>query len=127
MIMKRLAIPLLLAFLLILVGCSSSTESDPAQAVEKYLQAKIKGDEKAMRPLLCARMEADLEREVQSFSSVSDVKIQDMACKRDGNTDVVRCTGKIVATYGTENNEFPLGAYNVVKEDGEWKWCGEAG
>jgi hypothetical protein len=22
---------------------------------------------------------------------------------------------------------FPLETYSVVQEDGEWKWCGEAG
>ena len=49
-----------------------------------------------------------------------------MACTRQGDSDVVACTGKIVATYGTENTDFPLVSYKVVQEDGAWKWCGEA-
>jgi hypothetical protein len=38
---------------------------------------------------------------------------------------VVDCQGKIVALYGAEQTEFPLGAYRIVLEDGQWKWCGE--
>jgi hypothetical protein len=116
----------LLVFLLAACG-GSSGGGDPADVVERYLQAKISSDEEVVRSLLCSAMEADLNREVNSFSSVSDARIENMDCQRDGDTDVVRCTGSIVATYGTENTEFPLTAYRVVQEDGEWKWCGETG
>ena len=60
-----------------------------------------------------------------SFAAV-DAKLDGMTCPRQGDSDVVTCTGKIVATYGTEKTEFPLTSYRVVQEDGEWKWCGEA-
>ena len=49
-----------------------------------------------------------------------------MSCEQVAQSDVVTCQGKIVATYGTEDTEFPLASYRVVEEDGEWKWCGEA-
>jgi hypothetical protein len=49
-----------------------------------------------------------------------------MKCQRLDDSDIVQCDGKIVATYGTEDTEFPLTSYRVVQEDGEWKWCGEA-
>ena len=49
-----------------------------------------------------------------------------MTCTREGDSNVVTCTGQIVATYGTEQTSFPLTSYTVVQEDGEWKWCGEA-
>jgi hypothetical protein len=109
-------------FLVILAACSGG---DPARVVEQYLQAKVRGDQAAMRPLLCAALEKDLEREALSFSTVTGVKIEGMACGRDGDKLVVRCSGKIIATYGAENTEFPLTAYQIAQEGGEWKWCGE--
>jgi hypothetical protein len=108
-----------------LTACSGGG-GDPAGAVEKYLQAKIHGDADALRALLCSAMEADLERETQTFISVSEVRLEGMSCERVGDGDKVACQGKIVALYGTEQTEFPLVSYRVVQEDGEWKWCGEA-
>lgn len=123
----KLLIFLLLASSCLLVACASDNGGDPAQTVEKYLQAKVAGDENAIRQLLCLPMEADLQREAASFASVSGVKIQGMQCQRVGDSDIVKCAGEIVATYGTEDTSFPLTSYRVVQEDGEWKWCGEAG
>jgi hypothetical protein len=112
--------------LLVLAACALSEAQDPAKTVEKYFQAKVNGDAKALRPLLCSKMEADLEREAMTFSSVTGVRLEDMACERQGTSDTVRCKGKIVALYGAQQTEFPLTTYRVVQEDGEWKWCGEA-
>ena len=55
-----------------------------------------------------------------------DVSIEDMACTSTEGSDIVQCTGQIVANYGAEDTSFPLSSYRVVQEDGEWKWCGEA-
>ena len=125
---KRLLILLLLiASLAVLVAaCSNGGGGDPAKTVEDYLQAKVVGNEKVVRSLLCSEMEADAFQQVNAFTSVSGAHIEDMKCQRVDDTDVVKCDGKIVATYGTEDTEFPLTAYRVVQEDGEWKWCGEA-
>lgn len=119
--MKKLIITLILGFLL--AACSSSG-GDPAGTVEKYLQAKADSNEAAIRQLLCSEMESVLEREVHTFQSVSGVHLEGMACEQVGD-QAVTCQGKIVATYGTEETEFPLSTYRVVEEDGEWKWCGE--
>jgi hypothetical protein len=105
---------------------------DPGKTTESYLQAKIAGEESAIRGLLCAEMETVLDREVNAFASVTGVELVDMACTRDAASSgegeaVVTCAGKIVAQYGTENTEFPLASYRLVQEDSEWKWCGEAG
>ncbi|MGH2538660.1 MAG: hypothetical protein ACRDHL_14825, partial [Candidatus Promineifilaceae bacterium] len=94
-------------------------------AVESYLQAKIEGDAAGIRALLCSEMEAFLEREQHTFDSVTGVRLEDSACEPAGEGRVA-CSGKIVALYGAEETEFPLGTYRVVQEDGEWKWCGEA-
>jgi hypothetical protein len=101
------------------------TPSDPARNVEAYLTAKVNRDADTVRRLLCAEREMDYELEVTTFEGVTNARIEGMRCIRDGNTDIVRCQGKIVADYGTEKNEFPLTAYRVTQEGGEWKWCGE--
>lgn len=117
----------LLLFLLLILSACAPADTDPADAVEAYLTAKIAGDEAAMRPLLCAEMESSLPREANAFSAVTGVTLENMSCARNGDTDTVTCTGAIVAEYGTENTTFPLETYRVVKEDDQWKWCGEAG
>ena len=120
--LRRSFVPLV--SVLILVACAASGAGDPARTVEKYIQAKIKGDSATMRGLLCSEMEAQLGQEANTFRGVAGVSLESMSCTRDG-ASIVRCQGKIVALYGTEKNEFPLVAYRVVQEDGEWKWCGE--
>lgn len=112
--------------LLFFAACSSGAGADPSATVEKYLQAKADSDASTISQLLCSEMEAVLERESRTFESVSGVHIEDMACEQVGESQIVTCEGKIVATYGTEDTEFPLASYRVVEEDGEWKWCGEA-
>lgn len=118
---------LLIALSPILSACAPPDGGDPAEAVENYLQAKVEGDRDSLSQLLCLEMEADLSREASSFSSVTGVRIDNMTCEAAESGDVVTCSGEIVATYGTEDTSFPLTSYRVVQEDGEWKWCGEAG
>ena len=123
--MKKIVV-LLLLIMLLAAACSSSSGSDPAQTVEKYMQAKADADADTISQLLCSEMENVFERESRTFESVSDVHIEGMSCQQAGDSQVVSCQGTIVATYGTEDTEFPLASYRVVEEDGEWKWCGEA-
>jgi hypothetical protein len=115
-------VAILLLSLILLTACAGD---DPAQTVENYLQAKVTSDADTIRALLCADMEANLEREIQTFSSVTGVEIEEMACKVDETGNKVSCDGRIVALYGSEETEFPLTTYRVIQEDGEWKWCGE--
>lgn len=122
--MKRIIILLLLVSIFT-IACTSSAGSDPAQTVEAYLQAKADADADTIRQLLCSEMENVFERESRTFESVTGVHIEGMACQQVGDTPVVTCEGTILATYGTEETEFPLATYRVVREDGEWKWCGE--
>ena len=116
---------LLIFVLLFLAACGGSSASDPAATVEKYLQAKADSNADTIRELLCAEMEAVSEREIRTFESVSDVHLEGMACQQVGDSEIVACEGKFVATYGAEDTEFPLSSYRVVEEDGQWKWCGE--
>ncbi len=116
---------LLLMTLFMLVACAG--EGDPSKVVQNYLQAKVDSNATELRSLICSSMEGDLAREVASFASVK-ASLPEVACTT-GNTEngytLVSCTGKIVALYGTENRDIPLSTYRTVKEDGEWKWCGE--
>ncbi len=110
-------------------GGGDTTDDRPAIAVEDYLTAKVSGNAEAIRAGLCSEMEAVLERELRTFESVSNAAIEGMSCASDDpaatTETAVRCTGQIVALYGTEETTFPLAAYRAVNEDGEWKWCGE--
>ena len=120
-----LRMTLLILILLLLSACTSSdgADSDPAvDAVESYLEAKVSSDEEGIQNLICSELESTIEREIASFASV-EASLEDMSCTSDGN--IVTCAGQIVALYGTENREFPLSTYQVVQEDGEWRWCGE--
>lgn len=116
--------PIIILLALSLMACADV--SDPAETVEEYIHAKVEGDTVQIRALLCSEMESLLERESRTFESVSGVSIEGMDCQREGESNVVRCQGQIVALYGTEETEFPLVSYRIVEEDGEWKWCGEA-
>ena len=131
---KRFA--LLTLIVLILAACggnpantpaapATATSVDSVKMIVKYLQAKITGDEQTIRSLLCAAMEKNLQQEATTFLGTSGVKFDGMVCMA-GGAGKVTCQGKIVADYGQEKNEFPLGTYTVVQEDGEWKYCGEA-
>jgi hypothetical protein len=112
------------------MACLSQPDSppggDPARIVETYIRARVERNADAVRRLLCSDLEAEYETEITTFEGVANARVEGMTCSRTGVTDIVECTGKIVADYGTERNEFPLTAYRVKLEDGEWMWCGEA-
>jgi len=128
---KRLCIAIIVIIGLILTGCgggTGTTNSDDAASnvVLQYLQAKIDGKKETLQGLLCASQEANLDRETQSFSGIK-AHLDNAVCKKDANANTVTCSGAIVAEYNGENTSFPLTKYNVIQEDGQWKWCGEAG
>ena len=117
---------LMSAFVLAACG-DADVAGDPSDTVIDYLEAKIAADEDALSGLLCADMEADLAREANSFTGVADARLEGATCTFDEDSNIVTCEGAIVANYGQEDTEFPLTSYNVVQDDGEWKWCGVAG
>lgn len=122
---KTFLITLLGIALLILSACADA--GNPAETVQQYLQAKIDGDREALSTRLCAEMEGLLDTEARSFATVTEARLEDAVCTYNAESNSVSCTGAIVATYGTEATRFDLSSYRVVQEDGEWKWCGEAG
>lgn len=114
-----------LAALLLLAGCGGNASADGAiGAVDRYLRAKIAADEAGLRAVMCSELEATIQNEADSFAGVTDPRIENMACTFNPDDNTVTCTGAIIATYGTEEQSFPLQTYSVIQEDGEWKWCG---
>lgn len=122
--MRLFKLLVLLTLTTVLFACTTTTSDDPAVAVETYLQAKVSGDGDTIQALLCSELEQNLEREKQTFATVSEAHLENMACTHTGDGRVA-CEGIITALYGTEETEFPLTNYRTVNEDGEWKWCGE--
>ncbi|MFZ4816011.1 MAG: nuclear transport factor 2 family protein [Phototrophicaceae bacterium] len=118
----------IMILVLVLAACSTgaNTADAPAEAVERYLTAKVSADRDGVAALLCSELESQLMREASAFVSLSEAQLVDMTCTtNDGNASVT-CTGQISAKYGAEVTTFDLASYRVVQEDGEWKWCGEA-
>lgn len=124
--MKRLLFLLLPIILIILAGCAP--ESDPADTIIKYLEARIAADTEQLRELSCAEWESQAELQAASFQSI-DARLEDASCTTNGTQDgmtLVECTGKIAYDYNGERNERELTSYLAVQENGEWKMCGEA-
>lgn len=124
--MHRLLIILLLA--MALVGCAN--QGSAPDAIEKYLKARVSGDEEKLAGLSCKAWEAQASADAASFQSV-EARIDGLECKeagKDSSVTLVTCSGTLVIQYrGEEPREQGLGdvTYRAVKEDGEWKMCGE--
>jgi hypothetical protein len=122
---------ILLVILLInilLTACSSSNADAPAQAVETYLNTLVAKDADRLPTLVCADWEEDALIELDSFQAVTP-RLEDVACKQtgsDGDTALVDCTGKIIATYNDEDQELDLSVrtYEVIQQGGDWLVCG---
>jgi len=121
---------LIISLLFILLVLSACTEKANApETVEKYLKAKVSGDEEKLVSLSCKSWEAQAALEAAPFQSV-DAEIRNIACQetgRDGKYTLVTCEGKLIINYrGEDPREQTLGGttYRAVEEDGEWKMCG---
>ena len=113
---------------LFLTACASGNGDTPAKAVEDYLNALVAKDENRLSMLSCGDWEDDALLELDSFQAVT-ARLDGLACEQtgtDGETALVLCKGKIVATYNNEDQELDLSVrtYQVVQEGGEWLVCG---
>jgi outer membrane lipoprotein-sorting protein len=112
----------------LLSACASKRDDAPAKAVEDYLNALVAKDSDRLTTLSCGDWEDDALLELDSFQAVT-TKLDGLACSQtgtDGNTTLVLCTGKIIATYNNEDQELDLSTrtYQVVQQDGDWLVCG---
>ena len=128
--MRSFSLTILLTILasLLLTACASSNQDAPARADEDYLNALVAKDEDRLSTLSCGDWEDEALLELDSFQAVS-AWLEDMTCEQtgtDGNTALVLCNGKIIASYGNEDQELDLSVrtYQVTQEGGEWLVCG---
>ena len=119
---------LMMFAILWLPACGSSSDSAPAKAVEDYLTALVEKDANRLTTLSCGEWEEDALLELDSFQAVT-ARLEGLACEQtgtDGETSLVLCNGRIIATYNEEDQELDLSVrtYQVVQEGGEWLVCG---
>src|SRR5213592_4718187 len=93
-----------------LPACRSNNNNASAKAVEDYLTALVQKDSNRLSTLSCADWEDDALLELDSFQAVT-AKLDGLDCEQtgtDGNTALVLCKGKIIATYNNEDQELDL-------------------
>jgi apolipoprotein N-acyltransferase len=120
---------LLIILTALLAACgSSAAAAGPEKAVETYLTALVNQDANRLTTASCKAWEEKAKLEADSFQAVK-AKLDGMVCVKagdEGTSAKVTCKGKIVATYGNENQEIPLDrrTYLASQEGGEWRMCG---
>jgi hypothetical protein len=124
--MRTITLISLLAVLL-LAACQSQP-GGAVQAVEEYYQALVDRDDARFTGYTCAAWEEQALLEFDSFAGVK-IKLEGLNCEEagtEGNETLVACSGKIAATYGSEQMDFPLDGrmHRVVNENGDWRVCG---
>ena len=113
----------------LLIACSSSSASEaPAQAVEDYWNVIVAKDADRLPTLVCGDWEDDALTVLDSLQAVS-ARLENLSCSQtgtDGDITLVDCTGKMVLTYETEDQEIDLSlyTYEVIEEGGDWLVCG---
>ena len=112
----------------LLAACSSSKTDAPVKVVEDYWNTIAAKDSERLPTLVCGDYESDALIELDSLQAVT-AKLDNFSCAQtgtDGDTTLVKCTGKMILTYNTENQEIDLSTrtYEVVQQGGEWLVCG---
>jgi hypothetical protein len=127
--MRKLFLVLILVIVTTLLSaCASKSNDAPAKAVEDYLNALVAKDSDRLTTLSCGDWEDDALLELDSFQAVT-TRLDGLACSQtgtDGDTALVLCKGKIIATYNNEDQELDLSVrtYQVVQQGGDWLVCG---
>jgi hypothetical protein len=126
---RKLVLLLLIVFTAntLLTACSSNTDA-PAKAVEDYWNAIVAKDSERLPTLVCGDYEEEALTVLDSLQAVT-ARLEDVSCTQagtDGEMALVDCTGKMILTYDTEDQEIDLSTftYEVVQEGGDWLVCG---
>ena len=112
-----------------LAACSGAgAKSGAVGAVESYYQAIISQNADQLKKVTCPEFLDPAQVELDSFQGVK-TELQGFSCQESGTEGaftVVKCAGKIVATYGSEKMDFPLAdrAHKVQNAGGSWQVCG---
>ena len=124
--MRRINL-LAIAMFLLLAACAPRGDGS-ALAVENYLKALVAKDSNKLSSISCADWESSALTELDSFQAV-EAKLDGLSCAKtgtDGDTALVTCEGKLIATYGNEDQELDLSTrtYRVIEQGGDWLVCG---
>ena len=125
---QLLILSIVLTINVLLSACAASKTDAPVKAVEDYWSAIVAKDSERLPTLVCGDWESDALTVLDSLQAVT-AKLDNFSCAqtgRDGDTTLVKCTGKMLLTYNTENQEIDLSTftYQVVQQNGEWLVCG---
>lgn len=111
-----------------LLSACGPSKHPAAAAVEAYLQALVNKDESRLVSLSCPDFEETALLELDSFSLVK-TRLEGLDCQAQAQEDSasVTCQGQILATYGTEDQQFDLSGrtYQVKNIGGDWLVCGQ--
>jgi hypothetical protein len=123
-----LILSIVLVINVLLSACATSKTDAPVQAVEDYWNAIAAKDSERLPTLVCGDWETEALTVLDSLQAVT-AKLDNFSCAQtgtDGDTTLVKCTGKMLLTYNTENQEIDLSTftYQVVQQNGEWLVCG---
>lgn len=102
--------------------------SPAVKAVQDYLQAMVNKDVTKISTLSCKDWEQSAVQEVDSLQAVK-AELSGLACADAGSSagsSLVKCQGKIVITYNTEQQNLDLSVrtYKVTPSGGDWLVCG---
>ncbi len=131
MSIRTISLIILLAMGLSLLSACGSTAgatAGPEKAIDTYLNALVNQDANRLTTASCKAWEEKARLELDSFQAVK-ARLDGVICTKtgdEGSSAKVSCTGKIVATYGNEDQEIPLDrrTYLATQEGGEWRMCG---
>lgn len=119
----------LLTFSALLLAACSGGPSPAVTAVERYYQALVEKNDEQLTQSTCADWEEQALLEFDSFQGVEIELDNAFSCAetgKEGDATLVTCTGKLIASYGNEKMDFPLGdrVHKVQNEGGDWRVCG---
>ena len=125
---RSILIGLILLLTILNINACSNSSDQAVKTVESYLTALVSKNADKLASLSCKSWEEQARLEIDSFQAVS-AKLEGMSCKisgQDGDSSLVQCQGKIIATYQNENQELSLAnrTYRVKQEQGDWRVCG---
>ena len=125
--MRKFVFILVVLSIIVLSGCGSGGESNPAKTAENYILALAEKDKTQVIALSCKEWEESATLEVDALLSV-DASITGLNCEITGEEETdtyVVCTGSLDLTYNDEIRAIDLSrrTYTLRKEDGQWRVC----
>lgn len=111
-----------------IAGCSRDGQDMAERVIEDYIQATTLGDDVRAVNLSCVDWEEQAQADAESFESV-ETSLEGVTCRQageEGDSQLIACSGAIVANYGAEVLRIDLAdrIYVSVSEGGSWRMCG---